>query len=247
MTGQEWLLRLVFRVGKNAFKQGELAERLGIRPLNETPGLEVYGDQPRVWVTNHKGPWQSVTVLVHRLSEVDTPAFLEFLKQAVASFQQNLGRLRTKPEDVMPWKLHGERWHLSEKGFPPGRKVGWDRTLLPRLLALAREVEPNLEVRWDTRETIALRVPGVSRSWAQWRTKDANGLVCRFIGKKGQFNLSQIEPFGVSPGINGNRTEGDVLELVFKHNEHLHAPRLKELLAEHLRGFREAFGRPEAG
>ena len=48
LTGQEWLLRLVFRVGKNAFKQGELVQRLGIKPLNETPGLEVrvgLGDQ----------------------------------------------------------------------------------------------------------------------------------------------------------------------------------------------------------
>ncbi len=45
MTGQEWLLRLVFRVEKNAFKDADLVRRLGIRPLNETPGLEVYGNE----------------------------------------------------------------------------------------------------------------------------------------------------------------------------------------------------------
>ena len=119
MTSMEWLLRLVFRVGRNAFTAADLQQRLGIKPLNETPGLEVYGNEPRVRLTNHKkGPWQSVTILVHRRAEIDTRAFRAFLQQAADSFHKTLKRVQTKPEDVMPWKLHGERWHLGEKGFP---------------------------------------------------------------------------------------------------------------------------------
>ncbi len=243
MTGMEWLLRLVFRVEKNRFKDADLVRRLGIRPLNETPGLEVYGSDERVWTTAHKGPWQSVTVLVHRLSEIDTPAFREFLKEAVASFHNNLKRLRTKPEDVMPWKINGERWHLGEKGFPPGKKVRWERSLLTRLLQLAREVEPGVEVRWDARDAITLRVPGVSRAWAQWRTKKAIALECHFLGKKGQFNLSQIEDIGISPNIHTQRKDGDLLSLHFQKIDQEQANRLKELLVEHLRGFREVFGK----
>ncbi len=242
MTTMEWLLRLVFRVGKNAFKQGELVERLGIRPLNETPGLQVYGEDDRVWITKHKGPWDSVTVLAHRLSEVDTLAFRQFLKEAVASFQQSLVRLKTKPEDMMPWKLNGERWHLGDKGFPPGRKVRWDRIVLARLLELVREVEPALEVSWDVRYFITLRVPGANRWWGQWQTKQPEGLICDFLGKRGQFNLSQIEPFGVTPTIKDNRANGDVVRLVFQDVSQLQPAKLKELLAEHLRGFRETFG-----
>jgi excinuclease ABC subunit A len=242
MTGQEWILRLVFRVGRNAFKQADLVRQLGILPLNETPGLEVYGDQDRVWITNHKGPWQSVTVLVHRLSEIDTPAFLDFLKRAIASFEETLRRLQLKPEDVMPWKVNGQRWHLSEKGFPVGRKLKWDRALLPRLLDLMREIEPGMEIRWDNRVAISLKVPGINRSWAQWRTKESYGLDCRFQGKSGQFNLSQIESFGVSPAINGESRKGDVMRLIFQQPDHVHAAKLKELLAAHLRGFKETFG-----
>src|SRR5262249_8204190 len=152
--GGEWLVWLVFRVGRNTFKSGDLQKRLGIKPLNETPGLEVYGNDQRVWVTNHKGPWQSVVVKAHRLSEIDTPAFREFLKQAVEAFHANLKRLRTKPEDVMPWKVNGERWHLGDKGFPPGRKVYWERGLLKRLLDLVKSVEPALQIDWDQRATI---------------------------------------------------------------------------------------------
>jgi excinuclease ABC subunit A len=243
LTGQEWLLRLVFRVSKNAFQSRALAERLGIPPLNETPGLEVYGNDERVWTTTHKGPWQSVTVLAHRLSEIDTSAFREFLAEAAASFQAALKRMTTKPEDVMPWKVNGERWHMSEKGFPPGKKPKWDRALLSRLLALVREVEPGLQVQWDNRAAITLRVPGASRAWAQWRTKDIDGLDCRFVGKKGQFNLSRLEGVGAATAsVDSKRTTGDVMRLVFQHLEPSQAAKLKEVLGEHLDGFRAAFG-----
>jgi excinuclease ABC subunit A len=243
MTGIVRTIRLVFRVGRNTFKQADLVEQLGIRPLNEIAGLEVYGDEERVQVANRKGPWQEVAILAHRLSEIDTPAFQAFLERAVAAFHENLKRLRTTPEDVMPWKVNGERWHLSEKGFPVGARVQWDRSLLPRLLETVRELEPKLEVRWDNRAAITLRVPGVSRAWAQWRTKEKHGLDCRFLGKKGQFNLSQVEAFGVSPQIVNSRKDGDLLQLVFQHAEHVNGAKLKDLLAEHLRGFREVFGK----
>jgi excinuclease ABC subunit A len=241
MTGMEWLVRLVFRVGRNAFKQADLVQRLGIRPLNETPGLEVYGSDERVWVTNHKGPWQSVTILAHRLSEIDTPAFREFLTQAAASFHANLKRMQTKPEDVMPWKVNGQRWHLSDKGFKVGRQVRWSRALLARMVDLVKTVEPALEIVWDARDAIKVRVPGIGRSWAQWRTKDSKGLDCRFLGKKGQLNLGQVESFGIAPHINSTRADSDLLHLVFQHEDHIHAAKLKEILTEHLRGFREAF------
>src|SRR5262249_44162390 len=163
-----------------------------------------------VWVTDHKGPWQSVTVLAHRLGEVDTPAFRTFLKEAAESFGRNLQRLRTKPEDVMPWKVNGERWHLGDKGFPPGQKVRGERGVLEKLLQVVREVEPGVEVRWDARDAITLKVPGVGRGWAQWRTKDPHGLDARFLGKKGQFNLSQVEGLGQRAEVGTHRAEGDV-------------------------------------
>ncbi len=241
-TGMEWLVRLVFRVAKNCFKQEELDRALAIPVLDDTEGVEIYGNEPRVHVANRKGPWQEVWMLVHRLSEIDTPAFRAFLKGAVASFHQNQKRMQTKPEDLMPWKVQGERWHLGEKGFPPGKKLKWDRPLLPRLLELVRAVEPKIDIRWDNRVAITLRLVGINRAWAQWRTKDAEALDCRFLGKKGQFNLSQIDNLGVQPTLKA-RDEGEILRLVFLHENHLHPQRLKVILADHMRGFREAFAK----
>jgi excinuclease ABC subunit A len=246
MTGQEWLLRLVFRVCRNTFKQEELARRLGIPSLDDTPEIQIYGDRDRVQVANRKSPWQEVAVLAHRLSEIDTPAFRKFLSEAIASYQANLKRMQTKPEDVMPWKVNGQRWHLGDKGFKPGRKMYWNRSLLARLLDIVREVEPKVQIDWEVRDAIKFKVPGVSRSWTIWRTKDNHGLDCRFLGKKGQFNLSRIESFGFHPSIHAQRSDADILRLVFQHEEHLHSAQLKELLKEHLAGFREAFGKVTA-
>jgi excinuclease ABC subunit A len=241
MSGMEWVVRLVFRVAKNTFKEADLVRRLGIPPLNDTPGVEAYGHEERVRVANRKGPWQEVTILAHRLSEVDTPAFQQFLDQASRGFQDCLKKMRTRPEDVMPWKINGERWHLSDKGFAPGKKVRWDRGLLKRVLDLVKAVDPAVGIEWDARDAIKLRVPGVGRSWAQIRTKDHLWLDCRFIGKKGQFNLSQLEGLGREPQISGGREEADVVRLVFQDVDHLPAERLRQVLGEHLRGFREIF------
>jgi excinuclease ABC subunit A len=242
MTGMEWLVRLVFRVAKNSFKQTSLAQRLAIPALNETAGIElfgVYSNESRVRVANRKGPWQEVTVLAHRLSEIDTPAFHAFLDQAVAAFQKSLNKQQTNIEAVMPWKVNGQRWHLGDKGFKPGKTVQWDRSLLTRFLDIVKSVEPSIQVEWDARDAIKLRLPGIGRSWAQCRTKDFRGLDCRFLGKKGQFNLSQLEGLGVQPQIAGHHAESDIIRLVFQQAEQMPAPRLKQVLTDHLTGFRE--------
>ena len=242
-TFDEWLLWLTFRVARNTFKQEELARKLRILPLDQTPGLETYGSYPRVRVKNQRGPWQSVEIGVHWLREIDTPAFHQFLKQAVKSFHENIKRMQTKPEDLMPWKINGERWHLSDKGFRPGKPPQWDRGLLPRLLQLVREVVPELEVNWSTRDAITLRPAGARRAWARWKTKESYGLDCFFKGKKGQFNLARIEPFGAHRELATARADGDILRIVFRTEEQVHPAQLKELLKEHLRGFFELDGR----
>lgn len=241
-TGMEWLVRLVFRVAKNTFKQVALDQQLAIPTLNETAGLEVYGNEPRVKVSNRKGPWQEVWMLVHKYEEIDTVAFRQFLHKAVQAFHQNLKKMSQSPEDVMPWKVNGEKWHLGEKGFPAGRVMQWDRAILPRLIGLMREAEPKVEVEWDNRLAITFRLPGVSRSWATFWTKYSTGLECKLLGKKGQFNLSQLEKFGVTPELKPHK-DGEILHLTFQNDNHLHVASLREILKQHAAGFREAFGK----
>ena len=205
-------------------------------------------DSNRVEVASFPGG-QQVVVVVHKRDEVEAPAFREFVKKAADVFLGGGATAAAGVEAQMPWKKDGEKWHLSDKGFPPGRGAKWDRTLLPKLLKLVRDIEPAAEVKWDNRDAILVKVPGATKSWARWRTKDADSLDVQFVGRRGQFNLSRIEQFGRGAELIDDRAGGaTVLHLQFVTADHFHAPALKQLLTEHLAGFREAHGREkEAG
>jgi excinuclease ABC subunit A len=241
-TGLEGYLVLGFRVARNAYKVGELTARLGLKRLSDIPGFENYARDQRVLVHQGKGPWQDVAVSVVSKAEVDTPAFRAFIKEAAESFHKQLGRAETSVEDVMPWKQNGERWHLSDKGFPPGKGRKWDATLLTRLLESFRQVEPDAEVKWDVRDAVTVRVPGFSRMWARLKTKESAALECWLIGKPGQFNLSRFDGIGVHPELEASRADrADVVKLRFVTAAQLKPAELKKLLSEHLAGFRERF------
>lgn len=242
-TSMEWMVRLVFRIGRNTFKQDAVDKLLGLKPLNEMKDIPLYSQEPRVKVANRAGPWQEVWMLVNSKAEIDTPGFRKFLQQAMDAFHGNLTKITASPEDVMPWKVNGQKWHLGDKGFPPGRKVVWDRLLLAKLLAIVEEAAPGMEVDWGSRDAIMLRLPGVSRGWARVRTKDHLALECRFIGKPGQFNLSRLEGIGREPEIEASRADGtDVMRLNFRKPEEMPPAKLKALLAEHAKGFQDVFG-----
>jgi len=241
-TGLEGYLVLGFRVARNAYKVGELTTRLGLKRLSDIPGFENFARDQRVLVHQGKGPWQDVAVSVVSKAEIDTPTFRAFLKEAAESFHKQLGRTQTSVEDVMPWRQNGEKWHLSDKGFPPGKGRKWDGNLLPRLLEIARTVESEIDVKWDVRDAVTVRVPGISRMWARLKTKEPGALECWFVGKPGQFNLSRVEGFGIHPEIVADRSDrADVLKLRFVTAGQLKPAELKKLLNEHLAGFRERF------
>ncbi|HEY2785547.1 MAG TPA: excinuclease ABC subunit UvrA, partial [Fimbriiglobus sp.] len=241
MTGHEAYLKLVFRVPRNTFKQDKLVDLLALRPLSDYPGHEGYAREKRVEVANPRGVWQMVVVTIAKTPEVETATFHLFLKQAADAFLKAVGNM-DRPEGieaVMPWKVNGEKWHLSEKGFPPGRPVKWDRGLLPQLIQLVREVDPKLEVKWDTRDAIVIVDTTTDRYWARWRTKDRDCLECRFFGKPGAVNLDAAAGFGKDPEVIPGRHDGtDELRLKFVAADQIKPVKLKTFLSSHLKTFR---------
>ncbi|MCE9561690.1 MAG: hypothetical protein K8U57_06505, partial [Planctomycetes bacterium] len=146
-------------------------------------------------------------------------------------------------EGNMPWKKDGEKWHLSDKGFPLGKGVKWDRTVLPKMLKLLREVDPTLEFKWDVRDAVTVRPLGSSRFWCRIKTKESAALEVWFVGQRGQVNLGRLEGIGRESVIEGDRDDGsEVLKLWFVTGDNLPAGKVKPVLVEHLRGFLKAFG-----
>ncbi len=241
-TGMEWLIRLVFRVRRNTFKEDTLTKQLAIKPLDQMPELPIYGTESRIKVANRKGPWQEVWMLIHRLEEIQTPGFQEFLQKAAKSFSGMVENISTSLEDVMPWKVNGERWHLGPKGFPPGKKTLWDTKILPELLKVVAKAVKAVTVEWDAREYVTLRMEGASKAWGRVKTKDPEHLELRLLGKPGAFNLSRLEGLGVEPHIQSDRADGgDTISLRFTQASHLNAAELAKFLRDHAAKFAERF------
>ena len=242
LTGHEAYVKLVFRVAKNSFKQAELTARLNLKRLSDYPGLEGFSRDHRVEVNNTRGPTQEVIVTLVKHAEAVSDEFQLFLKDVITAYHKQSTKLKLSIEDVMPWKLQGEKWHAGSKGFPPGKATTWDRSLLPRLLELIREVEPACIFKYDVRDAITIRIPESSRFWCRIKTKESAQLECKLITKPGQFNASRFEGIGRDAIVESDRREGcDAITLTFIKSDHFNIKKLKPILQEVLTGFRATF------
>ena len=95
MTGHEWVLKLIFTVRRQTFKQTTLLKSLGLRPFHELP-TPVLSDAPRVLVEENQKGLQEVTIHVHSGEDVKTPSFEAFLAKAVASVETVVAKKRGK-------------------------------------------------------------------------------------------------------------------------------------------------------
>jgi excinuclease ABC subunit A len=181
-----------------------------------------------------KSPWQQITILVHRLSEIQNDEFKSFIDSATAAHLDHIKRLSLKPEDLMPWKLHGDKWHLGEKGFPIGKKLYWDRNILQDILDCAGKSGKNLETQWDNRDCVTFRVKGVTHSWMMVKTKGNEFLEVRLSGPSGKVNLDMAKGIGFEQELIEHRNEMDVIVLKFRKPEDFTLPKLSEFFKEHL-------------
>ncbi|HZZ71021.1 MAG TPA: excinuclease ABC subunit UvrA [Pirellulales bacterium] len=233
ITGEAWLLKLRFRTAKGTFNRNDLVFSLGLKPPNELPELPVYGNEPRVKVKTLRGPWQEVELRVHTLSEIDTPAFWEFLQRAVSGFDKFSQRVKEKPEDIMPWKVLGQKWHFSRKGFPPGKRVQWETDVLEELCERLPEVAPGGQFLWNNQQLVHYYLPGHSEPWATLYTKKLAALELVLNGPKGQFALGRVNDLAADRAVIADRPDRDAIRFMFVTPDDLMRGDLSEFLREH--------------
>jgi excinuclease ABC subunit A len=234
ITAEEWLLKMKFRVTRNTFKREELIERLRLKPLNDMPELPLYGTQPRVRCRNLAGPWQEVELRVHSYDEIDRPEFWAFVDQAVAGFERFTRRVQQNPEDLMPWKALGEKWHFTRKGFAGGGRPDWDTEVLQRVLELLQETAPRGQFLWGNKQVVPVMLPGRREPWAAVQTKKCDAVWLTLIGPKGRFPLGRLTELGHQPELDAERGEADHIKLKFRTTADLDRGNLRAFLAEHL-------------
>jgi excinuclease ABC subunit A len=215
ITGEAWLLKLKFRVARATFKREHLTLRLGLTPLNDLADLPIYGTGSRVRCKNLRGPWQEVQLHVHSWDEIDRPEFWQFLEQAVAGFNCFSERVQQRPEDVMPWKVLGRKWHFSRKGFPPGKKAAWEVDVLEELFEVLAEAAPQGQFLWNNQQLVHIFVPGWKEPWATIHTKRLEAVDLQLTGPKRHFALGQLTELASDPKLDASREECDYIRLRF--------------------------------
>jgi excinuclease ABC subunit A len=232
VTGEEWLLKLKFRTAKSTFRREELIEKLDLKPLNEMRDLPVYGSEPRVKCKNLRGPWQEVQLQVHAWDEIDKPEFWAFLEAAVKGFHKFTDKVGQSPENVMPWKVLGQKWHFARKGFPPGKKIAWDTEVLEELCELLSDTHEG-QFLWNNQQLVHYCLKGRSEPWATIHTKKLQAVELYLNGPKNKFALGRITDFGVDPAMDKDKPERDVVRLQFNDADQVVDEALGEFLQEH--------------
>jgi excinuclease ABC subunit A len=234
ITAEEWLLKMKFRTARNTFGREDLAARLDLKPLNDMPDLPLYGTEPRVKVRNLRGPWQEVEVRVHSYPEIDRPEFWEFVDRAIEGFGSFTNRVRQKPDDLMPWKVLGRKWHFLRRGFLKGGPPRWEPEVLEEVCRLLETAAPHCRFGWENKVAVPVHVPGRKKPWAYLVTKKPDAVHLILIGPKGRFPLGRVTGLGFEPSLDGERPDVDYIQLKFRSKKDLAQGDLLGFLKEHL-------------
>jgi hypothetical protein len=141
--------------------------------------------------------------------------------------------------EFMPWQLLREKWHLSDKGFTPGKGRRWDAALLPELLGIIRKVMPTAIWELDKRDVINVRLTEGGRIWAVLRTKDADTLVLRMQGPAGGVNLSHLAGLGLTRSIKMGASGTNIVQIAFSAASDFAQEKVRPFLEKHAEMVRE--------
>ena len=89
ITGEQWILKLKFRVAKSTFGRESLIAKLGMKPLNEMHELPVYGTDRPSQSENAAWPVAGNRIAGAFARGNRPPAFLEFSGAGRRGFQKN--------------------------------------------------------------------------------------------------------------------------------------------------------------
>ena len=145
---------LAKNVGKKAFDEITLSQELGLKDVNDLDEIPVYNRQPRVRIRPAvNGPFEDVTVVLLKPSDMETPEFETFFAKARQSFLDATNPKALDLEDLTPWKKLGRKWHLMRKGFLLGA-IEWEVAVLEELAALLDELLPDAKVDWTQKVVV---------------------------------------------------------------------------------------------
>ncbi len=231
LTGDEWFVRLYFRVPKNSLDPDEIHEELNLTPVDDIDDIPVYGRGDRVKFNNTKGPFQEVAIDVHSLDEIDTPEFRAFVESAIAEYVGQIEQQQKKdPNDLMPWKVLGRKWHVSRKGFALNKRVIWSASVLEILLDVIDNSLNDFEYDWGKKTLTSLQSSD-GTPIGELQTKRRDGVYLSLFTEPGQIALGQVADLGAEQEIASHRNGKEAVKLRFTTLKQVKSPKLKKFLS----------------
>ena len=232
ITGETWLLKLKFRVSRDAFRREELIERLNLKTLNqmdELAGLRQRAAGPLQDAARPVAGSGDPRPLAGRNRHADVLVLPGNGRPQLPAADQTVDL-----EDVMPWKKLGQRWHLMRKGFPPGKRVLWDAQVLEQLIQMLTEVAPDGQFHWTNQVLVHFTPPGHREPWATLCTKKPASLDLFLIGPKNVIGFGRVASLAWDRDLDATRPDRDVIRLSFLKPADLKKGDLAAFLREHL-------------
>ena len=234
LTGDGWLLKMRFRVRKGQYNESYFEDRFQLKTLNEVDEIPRYGNESRVKLRSIDGPWEEVEMQVWKLEEIDTLEFWEFLEEAAKSFLEEAPRAAQNVDEHMPWKKLGRKWHFLRKGFPPGRTIEWEPSVLEQVVELLQEIAPQAHFTWTNQTVIRIDLEEDSQHWAGIQSKRPDAVLIGLSGPKNRILLGRIAELGWEPELDQSREDADIVKLKFRSAADLARGDLRQFLSYHL-------------
>ncbi|MCA9047458.1 MAG: excinuclease ABC subunit A, partial [Planctomycetaceae bacterium] len=214
-TGHEWMLVLCFRVRQGTFDAAGLTASLQLTPIDDIEEVHYYSQSDRITVKKIRGPWQEISIKVWKQQEIDTPAFRAFLQQAMDAHAGLALKESDNPEDLMPWKKLGRKWHLLQRGLPKKGRRTWDFSVTePLLKMLEQSFEKGCDPDYAMRSKINWKRRSDGLPVAELHTKRSEGPELLLFVAPGQITIGQIAAFGCRQHIQ-HRNGMDVVRIGF--------------------------------
>jgi excinuclease ABC subunit A len=164
---------------------------------------------------NLKGPFQEVVITVHWKREIDTPAFHDFLKKAAQSYLSQVKSAALNPTELMPWKVLGEKWHLSRKGFPSNKRVQWETDLVSKLAGQLAGLHDEMDVDWTGQTVVTGSLPNSKGAAFELYTKRREGVDVCLLAPSNSFALGRISGIAAEREVATHRDGRQAIRLRF--------------------------------
>ncbi len=233
VTGDAWFVKLKFHVRPRTFKRDELVARLPLLTPNEMDDVPVYGNAPRVKLTNTKASWQEVEIRAHTMQELDHPEFWSFVDEAVASFLNRTQASAVDIKEQTPWAKLGQKWHFMRKGFAAGKEVTWDVKVLETLQTVLEKTVPDGEFEWGNKQVVHFRLPEQKEPLVSIQTKKTDGVWLHVPAPKDSVTAGRVADIAEEATVAAGK-KNDTLKMSFRSVAQVKNKELKKFLEEHI-------------